>query len=198
MTVLGLIRHGVTDWNQAKRMQGQTDIPLNDEGRWQADRLASRLKSEAAQWDAIFSSDLQRAVATAESINQALQLGGVILDPRIRERSFGQAEGLTPEQRLAQFGEEFELRAGIESEQSVLDRGQQFLDELLQGWSGKHILIVSHGGFLKRFFSLLQPEQPDVYIDNASLTVVRQDQDGWRFELHNCTRHYREAERPSE
>ena len=104
MTILGLIRHGVTDWNQARRMQGQTDIPLNAEGERQAQALGERLKNEPLHWDAIYSSDLIRASTTAEYIRIALGLKEVRTNPLLRERKFGAAEGLTPEERQEKFG----------------------------------------------------------------------------------------------
>ncbi|GFR36901.1 putative phosphatase PhoE [Insulibacter thermoxylanivorax] len=188
MTILGLIRHGVTDWNAAGKIQGQTDIPLNSEGRRQAEVLADWLQQDGIPWDAIYSSDLQRAYKTASIIADTLQLPQVQIDPRIRERSFGHAEGLTAEERVARYGESLE-GAGMEAEERIIARGKQFLDDLLSAKSGKRILIVSHGGFLKRFNKLLIPDLPDAYIDNASLTIVKQEGNGWALKLHNFVAH---------
>src|SRR5690606_174542 len=104
MTVLGLIRHGLTDWNKAGKMQGQTDIPLNEEGKRQARALAVYLQQERWRWDRISSSDLQRASATARIISDVLGLGDVHLDPLLRERGFGLAEGMTVAERQAKYG----------------------------------------------------------------------------------------------
>ena len=60
------VRHGETDWNVETRMQGQLDIPLNDKGRWQAERVAEALADESI--DAIYSSDLLRATQTADAV----------------------------------------------------------------------------------------------------------------------------------
>lgn len=72
MTLIGLIRHGVTDWNYEYRAQGQVDIPLNDEGRRQAELLSKRMENE--EWDYIYSSDLSRALETAEIIGRIRML----------------------------------------------------------------------------------------------------------------------------
>jgi len=166
MTTLGLIRHGVTDWNLAGRLQGQTDIPLNDEGISQAKKLARRLADEGMGWDVIYSSDLMRARETARYIRDSLRLGDIRIDARLRERGFGLAEGLTAEEREARFGDRLEELAGIEPEEQVLERGRQFLSEVM-GRGENRILVVSHGGFLKRLFTLLAPDLPDVRIGNA-------------------------------
>jgi len=78
VTTLLLVRHGETDWNAEGRLQGHTDRPLNDYGRRQAKELADRLAGEGA--DAIYTSDLVRAKATAEIIGDRLGLT-IIVDP---------------------------------------------------------------------------------------------------------------------
>src|SRR5690242_5415348 len=90
---LSLVRHGVTDWNQAMRMQGQSDIPLNDEGREQAKRIAARLSEANPRVDAVWSSDLSRARHTAEAIAAPLNLP-VRTSARLREIMLGEWEGL--------------------------------------------------------------------------------------------------------
>jgi probable phosphoglycerate mutase len=86
------VRHGETEWNVATRIQGQLDIGLNETGREQARRVARALAGEAL--DAVYASDLQRAVDTAQAI--AAQAGlAVQTDAALRERGFGEFEGLT-------------------------------------------------------------------------------------------------------
>ena len=95
MTEIWFIRHGETDWNRQRRLQGWQDIPLNEFGRNQAGLLASRLREDArgTPFDAIYSSDLQRAHATATPVSEQLDLR-VRVEPGIRERGFGVLEGL--------------------------------------------------------------------------------------------------------
>ena len=97
------IRHGETAWNTESRIQGHTDIPLNDTGLWQAERVAQALLGESLQ--AVYSSDLQRARTTAEAIAQAQQLT-LSLDPGLRERHFGHLEGLTHQEITARWPEQ--------------------------------------------------------------------------------------------
>ena len=90
------IRHGETAWNAGLRLQGHTDIPLNVKGEWQAQRVALALADEAL--DAVYSSDLSRAHATASAIaTQNAGLGQRSVTPHagLRERGFGEYEGHT-------------------------------------------------------------------------------------------------------
>lgn len=91
-TDLLLIRHGETDWNRARRLQGHRDIALNEEGLRQAERLGKALAGESLQ--AVFSSDLQRARQTAQAVARHHGLA-VMEDARLRERCYGICEGLT-------------------------------------------------------------------------------------------------------
>ncbi len=99
-TELLIIRHGQTAWNKMKRLQGHSDIPLNEKGEQQAIALGESLKSESL--DAIFASDLQRAVKTAEEIAKWHSLP-VNIDSDLRERCYGKFEGMHPEEIEQQY-----------------------------------------------------------------------------------------------
>lgn len=92
MTEILLIRHGETDWNVEKRLQGHIDIGLNDKGRWQAEALGKALANEAL--DAVYASDLQRALLTAQAIARAQGLT-VQAERQLRERCYGALEGMS-------------------------------------------------------------------------------------------------------
>ena len=98
MTTLLLVRHGETDWNADGRLQGHTDRPLTDFGRRQARDLAAALAGE--DLTAIYSSDLTRARETAEIVAERLGLP-VVLDRDLREKDWGNWEGLTAVERDA-------------------------------------------------------------------------------------------------
>src|SRR5690349_6665287 len=100
MTEILLIRHGETAWNAARRLQGHLDIPLNDHGQRQAEAVARALQDTPI--DAIYSSDLQRARATAQPLADAHDLA-LQLDAALRERCFGAFEGLIYEELEARF-----------------------------------------------------------------------------------------------
>lgn len=99
-----LVRHGETDWNAAGRIQGHSDTPLNAAGRLQARRAAQRLAREPIR--ALYSSDLARAFETATIIGVPLGLT-VVVSPQLRERRYGEWEGLTSAEIQAHYPEQF-------------------------------------------------------------------------------------------
>lgn len=107
VTVLTLVRHGETDWNRRRLFQGSTDIPLNDNGRAQAQDAAARLR-DTLDLDApvlVVSSDLSRARETAEIIARELDAPAPRIYPDLRERAFGVAEGMPIDELAAQWGD---------------------------------------------------------------------------------------------
>ncbi len=156
VTEVFLVRHGLTNWNQEKRTQGNMDQPLNATGHAQAQRLMPALMAHHRQrpFDAIISSDLSRAVATVEPT--ALALGMALqLDSGWRERHFGVLEGLTQDQMQQQHPKDFEgwrsadpnfvLNQGESLQQLVGRIGARF-DHLVQSYLGKRVLVMTHGG----------------------------------------------------
>jgi probable phosphoglycerate mutase len=148
------VRHGETAWNVENRIQGQLDVPLNELGRWQAQRLAFAMEGETV--DAIYTSDLRRTVETAVPTGRACSVGWVT-DPGLRERGFGVFEGLTfteieqrwPEQsarwrrRDPTFGAE-----GGETLSEFYARSVACVSRLAAAHWGQSIMIVTHGGVL--------------------------------------------------
>lgn len=92
-----IVRHGETDWNRLGRLQGQTDIALNETGRMQSEQLGEYLKRY--NWKHVFSSPLIRAYETAVIIAETIGISIVKTDDALRERDYGAAEGTTPEER---------------------------------------------------------------------------------------------------
>lgn len=150
------IRHGETAWNASTRIQGHTDIPLNDHGQRQAQWLAQAL-SQSDPIDAIYSSDLRRALATAQAV--ALQTGAPLTTHvGLRERAFGALEGRSfaeiekawPE--LAQLWRtrvpDWTPPGGGESLLTMQHRVMTTLGALAQQHPGQQIAVVAHGGVL--------------------------------------------------
>ena len=172
MTTIGFVRHGVTAWNKEGRAQGSSDIPLDDEElRWRQ-HVAKRFAEE--QWDVIYTSPLIRAKKTAEII--AARTPGVTLleDIRLREFGGGLIEGTTVAERLEKWGQSWrEMELGIEPDEEIISRGMAFVEDMKVAHAGQRVLVVSHGGFIKRLIGALVPnEDLGEKVDNTSLTIV--------------------------
>ncbi|MBD8043380.1 histidine phosphatase family protein [Arthrobacter sp. Sa2BUA2] len=148
---LVLVRHGETDWNRQRRLQGRTDNPLNGVGRAQARRAGRLLAAEP--WDVVVSSPLLRAVQTAQIVADAagLQPAGTL--PGLIERDYGSAEGLhlnglTEPQLTAALG------IG-EPEDAVTERGISALRSVAAQYPGQRIIAVAHGSLIRLTLSAL-------------------------------------------
>lgn len=183
MTQLILVRHGQTDWNITRRYQGQKDIPLNAEGLRQAKALASMLSAEV--FDAIYSSDLQRALQTARLLldDRGIPL---VTDIRLREIGFGEWEGEIFHDMLAKYPDRFEISRsdpsiamapGGESVEQVAARTSSMADEISRLYPSGRVLVVTHGMALATLvcrargvalneaFTLVPDNAQPVYID---------------------------------
>jgi probable phosphoglycerate mutase len=190
MTTLGLIRHGSTEWNKLGKLQGQLDTELTDEGRAQARLLGLRLQNEA--WTGILSSDLSRARETAEIISELSGIPIQGFDVRLRERSFGQAEGTTHQERVDRWGDDWKkLELGGETDAQVQARWFDFVEE----WTGKapdqKLLIISHGGYIVQVLRSLSMESEE-FLQNTSLTILQRNEASWDLVLYNCLVHLNE------
>lgn len=145
MTQLSIVRHGQTDWNLAKRIQGGTDIPLNRTGRAEAAETGLSLRDR--EWHAIVSSPLSRAEETARIIAGELGMSGLATVPELSERRHGEIEGLTFAERQDRFPDGVPV-PGLESRQEVLDRVLPALGRIAGAHAGKSVLVVSHGGVI--------------------------------------------------
>lgn len=195
MTEILLIRHGETDWNVEKRLQGHHDIGLNREGVRQATALGRALLKEPL--DAIFSSDLQRAYDTAQAI--AMPRGmKVQLERGLRERCFGAFEGLVHPEIAERYPDGYAAwkRRDIDTRYP----SGEFDAETLREFSARaiaaivrlaatpgyqKIAIVTHGGVLDSVYRSAKSmgyEHPrDFDVLNASINRVRWD--GTNFEI---------------
>lgn len=141
--MIALVRHGRTAWNLERRLQGRTDLPLDDHGRQQAD-VAGLLLARGS-WDRIISSPLRRAAETAQIIRTRIGASDVELDDALVERDFGDAEGM-------QVGEASEQWVtgdypGAESWDALRARAAGALSGLLG--AGGSSIVVAHGTFIR-------------------------------------------------
>jgi broad specificity phosphatase PhoE len=151
VTRLLLIRHGETAWNVEGRWQGQADVPLNQNGIEQAARIAGLLEGEKLQ--AIYSSDLQRAYATALRLAKGRRIQ-VLTDRRLREIDQGEWQGLLVSEIERRYTQEFQARRdnplaaappGGETARQVQERVLEAVYEILGRHPGGTVGIVSHG-----------------------------------------------------
>lgn len=182
-TVVGLLRHGQTDWNIDFRLQGVTDVALNETGIEQARLAASALNLN--DWDFIASSPLSRARDTADIVASRLNIPEVAVLPLLLERSFGEVEGMLYEDWKANYPDG--IAPGGETEEQLHARTLLLLDELLETYRGTRVLAISHGALIRKVVNLLsQGEFPLVNqrIANASLSIIVHEDSSWRLESY--------------
>jgi probable phosphoglycerate mutase len=198
-TSLIVIRHGETEWNRERRMQGTTDTRLSDLGRVQAQALGRRLVGHG--FAALYSSDLSRAQDTAHAI--AHHTGrNVVTDARLQERRFGIFEGLLAAEIKSRYPEEharftsrdpdYEVPGG-ESATAFTARCLGCLAEIAARHPGKEVVIVSHGLVLDALYraahGLGHGEPRPVPLINASMNHFGYGASSWRMLLWGDVSH---------
>lgn len=199
------IRHGETAWNVDTRIQGHLDIPLNDTGLWQAQRVAAALAGEPIA--AVYASDLKRAHTTAGAIAQAVGLS-VVAHTGLRERSFGMFEGKTfteidtawPEdarawrKRVPEWAPE-----GGESLLVLRERILQTAQALARQHMGEQIVLVAHGGVLDVLYRIATGQElqaPRTWqLGNASINRLLWTPQGFSLVGWADTRHLEQETR---
>jgi probable phosphoglycerate mutase len=196
-----LVRHGETDWNAEHRLQGYTDIPLNARGLAQASQMAIALKKAHFHFDALYTSDLQRAKQTAQAL-ELLYAVSATSHSLLRERHLGALQGLTtseapllePELWQAHLSRDIhqELRGG-ESILQFANRIKTVLQDIQEKYTGKTILIVSHGGALDMMYRIASNQALDaqrvITVPNASLNWISCDGPNWKVDNWADTSH---------
>jgi probable phosphoglycerate mutase len=202
------VRHGETDWNVDTRIQGQLDIGLNDTGRWQAQRVAQALSDEAL--DAVYSSDLSRAFATAQAIAAAQPHGPLPVQAHtgLRERGFGKFEGHTYAAIEAQWPEESHLwrirdphfaPPGGETPTQVMARVAQAVQDIAARHPNQQIALVAHGGVMDMLYRLATQQSvsaPRTWeLGNTSINRLLWTPEGLTLVGWSDTRHLDGAQR---
>lgn len=194
-----VVRHGETQWNVESRVQGHRDSPLTAAGLAQAEAVAARLACEA--FDVLVSSDLGRALQTAQAV--ARRCGREVLaDPRLRERHFGEGEGMTygeldyhwPDvfSRVRETDPDFVIPGG-ESRRQFHERVRGAFESLAREHEGARVAVVSHGGVLAALYRVIHgipvgiPHR--IPIANASYNAVSFEADAWSIEAWDDVDH---------
>ena len=204
-TRICFVRHGETNWNAERRMQGHIDIPLNANGISQAERLANALIRVKHSFDVIYSSDLERALHTANAVARALSLD-VQITPRLRERNVGKLQGLLlaeapvllPEIWQRHIARELDHDlGGGESIRTFHQRMQDILELFLNEHRGQSVLAVSHGGSLDMIYRIVTQQALDAeriaVVPNTSLNWITHDGSTWSVECWADTSHLSES-----
>ena len=142
-----VIRHGQTDYNVKRIFQGQTDIPLNETGKQQAQEMAEKFKN--LKIDNILASPLSRAYQTANYISKVTGIS-VEIEEGLKERFFGQMEGQTNKddcniEMLLDYQKNYDLY-DVEPVQSLFQRVGDSLSSIIEKYKGKNIVLVTHAG----------------------------------------------------
>jgi probable phosphoglycerate mutase len=170
VTLIYLVRHGETDWNKQRRIQGSTDIPLNETGREQA-RATGRILARRT-WDRVVGSSLSRALETASIIADAVSLPAPEAIPELVERRYGEAEGMRWPEIDARFPGDTPV-PGREKREEVVERAVPALLALAVAHPGEAIIAVSHGGLIRAVLSAVDPDHDHGPIGNGSIHSFR-------------------------
>lgn len=186
------IRPGETDWNRMRRWQGQVAVPLNAHGREQVQRLAKFIQPLGIK--ALYTSDLRRAMDTANILAEAMGITP-IPDRRLRERHIGEWQGLTQEEVIAWYPEEYARLqanpidyqiAGGESRRQVVDRVRACFEDIMQRGGGEIVGIITHSTAIRTLLTDLVPDynpNSHAYSNSSVTTIERQWDNVWRIGL---------------
>ena len=180
MTLFYIIRHGETDYNRDGRYQGQSDVPLNDDGRRQSQALASRMAGVAL--DQIYASPLGRAHETARAMAAGRQIS---LDDRLLEVNVGQVVGMSTA-KIAGAYPEFAAAyrrdpdrtpfPGGESASDVQVRSLEAIGEIHQRFPHGRVALITHGGVIKTIvmhvLGMPLSDRNRIVLNNCSITIV--------------------------
>ncbi|MDE4085281.1 histidine phosphatase family protein [Planococcus maritimus] len=200
MLRLYITRHGETQWNIEKRMQGWQDSPLTATGIQNALWLSERM--EPVDLDAIYASPSGRAKHTAELIrgNQPIEIA---FDPNLKEINMGEWEGNNVSAIKERYQASFHAfwnepalykPSGGESFPELIERIRTALKEIEAKHSSGNVLIVTHSVVIKALFMMFNDAEIEhfwapPYIEDTSLTIVEVDDTGYRISLEGCTVH---------
>lgn len=180
-----LLRHGETDWNREGRIQGHTDIPLNENGRTQIAQTAAGLAGVCQDIEVMLCSPLLRARESARIAAGRLNypLDQIIEEPLLIERCFGEAEGMTAEEREEKYPDYHYSDTGycfpgMESFEELMKRARSVFQKMTDTYKDKdNILAVSHGAMLAAVITAVTDGRiayfsDEIYLESASLFRV--------------------------
>ncbi len=200
-TLLVVVRHGETEWNVTKQLQGQQNSELTNLGKEQAEQTTEALRYN--KFDALYTSNLKRSIETAQIVNQYHHLE-ILTDSSLAERNFGIMEGRTSKELQEEYPEiyskylsretKYQIPGG-ESLESFFKRVKTGLNSIIEQNTGKRILIITHGGVLDCMiriifdYPLRAPRQFSIY--NASINIISITRGTWFLEQWGSISHHK-------
>ena len=186
MTKISFVRHGETEWNALGKIQGQTDIPLNKKGIQQAKECGVFVGQ--SPWDVLITSPLKRAKQTAEEINQHIKLD-IIDMAEFMEKYFGDAEGMTKEDRLKKYPDRNYLNQ--EETTDLISRVMAGIHKIHNNHQGLNVLVVAHGGVINAILAELSVGKVSEKTEliNGGITTISMRQNQWIIEQINYIDH---------
>lgn len=199
-SIFGLLRHGETEWNTKKRIQGFSNSPLTAKGISQTKEWAETLQQW--EWDQIYASDLGRVKQTTAILNESLHLP-TFFDKRLREQNWGDWEGLTIPAIKKDYKEELKKRVALgwefsapggETRSSVLERVFEALQSISKDHPGKRTIIICHQGVIKAILYHLSNRQflpeEDPLIQHNNFHIISCTQNNFTIQKLNISRQH--------
>lgn len=190
VTHVCLIRHGETEWNIHRRIQGTTETELTEKGVIQARQTAEYLRKQG--WDHIITSPLKRAVQTAEIIAKELEIPSIRSWREFQERDYGNATGMHVDdyEKFKQSKQEIRM---WENDEQLLKRSISGLEKIVKQFPNKRIIVISHGVPIMAIleFIMKKPLHDDniFYLKNGCLNSINYKNNTWNIEQYNVTKH---------
>eukprot|EP00056_Hartaetosiga_gracilis_P020503 m.19844 g.19844 ORF g.19844 m.19844 type:complete len:203 (+) comp8507_c1_seq2:36-644(+) len=193
-----IVRHGETDWNREKRLQGHIDTDLSDVGIEQAEKAGEYLSNHS--FHAVYASDLKRAVNTAKAICSTAGIENEIeTTPSFRERHFGVLSGNTIDYCCVHFKDVFQRIKEVDYQLPEGESIRQFRERVAHGLEllasehkGETVMLVTHGGTVRAILHHVLGDKVgcNLHIKNTSLTEVTWcEENGWNMNFYNAVPH---------
>ncbi|MFD1040400.1 histidine phosphatase family protein [Virgibacillus byunsanensis] len=187
MTTICLIRHGETEWNAQGKIQGRTNTSLNTRGIQQAEECRDFVKDST--WDIIITSPLKRAMQTAQIINKSLNVPLIEMED-FKERSFGDAEGMTLKERMSVYPNK--VYPNEEKMGSLNKRVMAGIQKINQQYGQSKVLLVAHGAVISSILSNLSEGEigtGKTKLINACISNIHFHDDQWQVRDYNQVTH---------
>ncbi|MBO0993946.1 histidine phosphatase family protein [Bacillus sp. SD088] len=188
MSQICLVRHGETDWNAEGKIQGRTDISLNATGKRQAEECAQYFSN--SEWDRIVTSPLKRAKQTANIMNQSLQIPVIEMEEFV-ERCYGDAEGLTREERQRLYPQRRDI-PNQEPRNLLAQRVMKGMERIQEEYPNDKIILVAHGGVINTILAVLSNGEigsGKTKLINACISNLHFMENQWNIQEYNQVHH---------